>query len=123
MSLVLRSCSDHAVAQADQLAPLPTGMGFEEVAALPLAATTALLCLDAADPVPGASVLLNGASGHPRRAPHRDRHLDRTHLPPPPQAGRPRPIDPHRVRDHHDHTSHTGCLTQPVIYGCSSPLR
>jgi len=55
--------ADHAVAPADQLAPLPTGMGFEEAAALPLAATTALLCLDAADPTPGASVLLNGASG------------------------------------------------------------
>lgn len=55
--------ADHAVAPADQLAPLPTGTGFEEAAALPLAATTALLCLDAADPAPGASVLLNGASG------------------------------------------------------------
>lgn len=55
--------ADHAVAPADQLAPLPTGMGFEEAAALPLAATTALLCLDAADPAPGDSVLLNGASG------------------------------------------------------------
>ena len=38
-------------------------MGFDEAAALPLAATTALLCLDAADPAPGDSVLLNGASG------------------------------------------------------------
>ena len=55
--------ADHAVAPADQLAPVPTGMGFEAAAALPLAATTALLCLDAADPAPGASVLLNGASG------------------------------------------------------------
>lgn len=55
--------ADHAVAPANQLAPLPTGMGFEEAAALPLAATTALLCLDAADPAPGDSVLLDGASG------------------------------------------------------------
>ena len=23
----------------------------------------------------------------------------------------PRPVDPHRVRDHHDHTSRTGCVT------------
>ena len=59
--------------------------------------------------------------GHPRRAADRDRHLDRTDLPPPPPAGRPRPIDPHRVRDHHDHTSRSGCLTQPVTYPCSSP--
>ena len=36
-------------------------------------------------------------------------------------AGRPRPIDPHRVRDHHDHTGHSGRLTQPVTYRCSSP--
>ena len=55
--------ADHAVAPANQLAPLPTGLGFEEAAALPLAATTALLCLDAAEPAPGDSVLLNGASG------------------------------------------------------------
>ena len=26
----------------------------------------------------------------------------------------PRPIDPHRVRDHHDHASRSGCVTQPV---------
>ena len=42
---------------------IPTGMGFDEAATLPLAATTALLCLDAADPAPGDSILVNGASG------------------------------------------------------------
>ncbi|MGL5826764.1 MAG: transposase, partial [Nocardioides sp.] len=41
--------------------------------------------------------------------------------PPPPPTGRPGPIDPHRVRDHHDHTGHSGRLTQPVTYRCSSP--
>ena len=43
----------HAVAPADQLAPVPPGLGFDEAATLPLAGTTALLCLDAADPAPG----------------------------------------------------------------------
>ncbi|MDT5015999.1 MAG: putative transposase [Mycobacterium sp.] len=52
--------------------------------------------------------------GHPRRAPDRDRDLDRTDLPPTPQTRRPRPIDPHRVRDHHDHAGHSGRVTQPV---------
>ncbi len=55
--------ADHAVVPADQLDVIPTGLGFDEAAALPLAATTALLCLDAADPVPGDRVLVNGASG------------------------------------------------------------
>lgn len=55
--------ADHAVVPADQLAPVPSGLGFDEAATLPLAGTTALLCLDAADPAPGQSVLVNGASG------------------------------------------------------------
>ena len=54
------------------------------------------------------------ALGHPRRTADRDRDLDREDLSPPPSTGRPRPIDPHRVRDHHDHASHSGCVTQPV---------
>src|SRR5699024_2401570 len=62
------------------------------------------------------------ALDHPRRTPHRDRHLDRTDLPPPPTTGRPRTVDPHRVRDHHDHASHPGCVTQPVTYLCSRPI-
>ncbi len=59
--------------------------------------------------------------GHPRRAADRDRHLDRTHLPPTPPASRPRPIDPHRIRDDHDHNRHPGGLTQPVTRSCSRP--
>jgi hypothetical protein len=54
-------------------------------------------------------------------SPQRDRHLDRTDLPPPPQTSRTRPIDPCRVRDHHDHTCRAGSLTQPVTRSCSSP--
>jgi NADPH:quinone reductase-like Zn-dependent oxidoreductase len=55
--------ADHAVAAADKLAAIPAGTSFDEAATLPLAATTALLCLGAADPQPGGTVLINGASG------------------------------------------------------------
>jgi hypothetical protein len=40
--------ADYAVASAEQLAALPAGTSLHEAAALPLAATTALLCLDEA---------------------------------------------------------------------------
>jgi NADPH:quinone reductase-like Zn-dependent oxidoreductase len=53
----------HAVARADQLAAVPSGTGFEDAAAVPLSATTASLCINAADPAPGSSMLINGASG------------------------------------------------------------
>ena len=53
----------HAVARADQLAAIPNGIDFEVAAVLPLAATTASLCINAADPAPGSSILINGASG------------------------------------------------------------
>ena len=46
-----------------------------------------------------------------RRAANRDRHLDRTHLPPPTTTEPPRPIDPHRIRDHHDPSDGTRRLT------------
>jgi NADPH:quinone reductase-like Zn-dependent oxidoreductase len=55
--------AEHSVAPADKLAAIPDGMSFDEAAALPLAATTAQLCLDAADPQPGSTLLINGASG------------------------------------------------------------
>jgi len=55
--------AQHAVARADQLAALPAGTGFELAAAVPLAGTTALLCIDAAGPAAGDSILINGASG------------------------------------------------------------
>ena len=48
------------------------------------------------------------------RAAHRHRHLDRTDLPPQTPAGRPRPLDPRRIRDHHDPTSRSGRVTEPV---------
>lgn len=55
--------AEHARAPADQLAAIPDGVTFEEAAALPLAATTAMLCVTAAQPRPGSRVLINGASG------------------------------------------------------------
>ena len=62
------------------------------------------------------------ALAHPRAAADRDRHLDRTDLPPPATAGRARPIDPHRIRGNHDHNRHPGGLTEPVTRSCSRPL-
>jgi NADPH:quinone reductase-like Zn-dependent oxidoreductase len=55
--------ADCAVASAEQLAAVPAGASFQEAAALPLAATTALLCLEQARLEPGSSVLTNGPSG------------------------------------------------------------
>ena len=55
--------ADQAVVPAHQLAALPNGLGFAEAASLPLAVTTAKLVVDAADPPPGNTVLVNGASG------------------------------------------------------------
>jgi len=55
--------AEYALASADQLAGIPAGMPFEQAAALPLAATTALLCLDETGLTPGREVLVNGASG------------------------------------------------------------
>jgi NADPH:quinone reductase-like Zn-dependent oxidoreductase len=55
--------AEHTVASVDQVAGVPHGMSFEEAAALPLAAGTALLCLDETGLEPGGTVLINGASG------------------------------------------------------------
>ena len=55
--------ADYAVASADQLAAVPAGSSFQEAATLPLAATTALLCLNEASLKPGGPVLIHGASG------------------------------------------------------------
>jgi NADPH:quinone reductase-like Zn-dependent oxidoreductase len=55
--------ADHAVVPAHQLAAVPKSLGFNEAASLPLAGTTAKLIVDAADPAPGDTVVVNGASG------------------------------------------------------------
>jgi NADPH:quinone reductase-like Zn-dependent oxidoreductase len=51
------------VTSEDLVTTLPPGLGFEAGAALPLAANTALTCLDSADLEPGQALLVNGASG------------------------------------------------------------
>ena len=55
--------ADYALASQDRLAALPAGAGFAEAASIPLAATTALLCLDETGLDEGGSVLINGGSG------------------------------------------------------------
>jgi NADPH:quinone reductase-like Zn-dependent oxidoreductase len=55
--------ADYAIASVDQVAPAPADTTFEQAAALPLAATTALLCLDETGLGAGGRVLINGASG------------------------------------------------------------
>jgi NADPH:quinone reductase-like Zn-dependent oxidoreductase len=55
--------ADYAVASQDQIASLPAGVSFAVAATLPLAASTALLCLDETGLTAGGSVLINGASG------------------------------------------------------------
>lgn len=60
--------------------------------------------------------------GHPPGPTHQHRHLARAHLPPPPAPGPTRSVDAHRVRGHHSHSRHSGGLTQPVTYPCSSPI-
>jgi NADPH:quinone reductase-like Zn-dependent oxidoreductase len=55
--------AEHVVAPQEHVAPVPTGTSLAQAAALPLAANTALTCLRAGDPRPGARLLINGASG------------------------------------------------------------
>lgn len=55
--------AEFVVALEEAVAAVPPGVSFQHAAALPLAANTALTCLQSADPAPGQSVLVNGASG------------------------------------------------------------
>lgn len=55
--------AEYVVATQDVIAEIPAGTTFEQAAALPLAANTALTCLRAGDARPGDRVLVNGASG------------------------------------------------------------
>lgn len=55
--------AEYAVARADELALLPVGLDVAAAAALPLAGSTALQCLDVAEAQAGDSILINGASG------------------------------------------------------------
>jgi NADPH:quinone reductase-like Zn-dependent oxidoreductase len=58
------ACAEYAVAREDQLVPKPAGLSFEEAAAIPTAALTALRGLrDVGKVQVGQKVLINGASG------------------------------------------------------------
>jgi NADPH:quinone reductase-like Zn-dependent oxidoreductase len=58
------SWAEYAVARPDRLAPKPRALTFEEAAAVPVAAVTALQALrDHGRVQPGQRVLINGASG------------------------------------------------------------
>jgi 2-desacetyl-2-hydroxyethyl bacteriochlorophyllide A dehydrogenase len=57
-------CAEYACVSADLLAPKPANLTFEQAAAVPLAALTALQALrDKGNVRPGQKVLINGASG------------------------------------------------------------
>lgn len=51
------------IARADAVTGMPDELNFEHAAAMPLAGTTALACLDAGDAQKGDRLLINGASG------------------------------------------------------------
>jgi NADPH:quinone reductase-like Zn-dependent oxidoreductase len=55
--------AEYTVASQNALARVPASVTPHEAAALPLAGTTALTCLDAARVRPGDRILINGASG------------------------------------------------------------
>jgi NADPH:quinone reductase-like Zn-dependent oxidoreductase len=56
--------AEYVCVNAERLAPMPADLSFEEAAAVPLAASTALIALrDVGRVEPGQSVLVNGASG------------------------------------------------------------
>jgi NADPH:quinone reductase-like Zn-dependent oxidoreductase len=57
------SLAQYVVVATEAVARIPVGTAFEQAAAIPLAATTALTCLRAADPSPGERILINGGSG------------------------------------------------------------
>ena len=55
--------AEYVAAPEGVVAKMPAGLSFEQAAAIPLAANTALVCLRAGQVEAGQSVLINGASG------------------------------------------------------------
>jgi NADPH:quinone reductase-like Zn-dependent oxidoreductase len=55
--------AEYAVLPAATVTPKPAGLDFTQAAALPLAGASAVQSVEAIDPQPGQTVLLNGASG------------------------------------------------------------
>ncbi len=60
--------------------------------------------------------------GHPRSVADRDRHLDRTGRPQSTPTSTPRPVDPDRVRDHHDPSDSNRCLNPTCHLSARQPL-
>ena len=61
--------------------------------------------------------------GHPRATAHRNRHLDRTDLPPTPPPSGSRAVHPDRIRSNHERTGQAGRVTETVTSSCSRPQR
>lgn len=57
------TCAEFVAADAERVAPMPAGLTFEQAAALPMGALTALQALRDGGLEPGQRVLVNGASG------------------------------------------------------------
>ena len=55
--------AEYVAAPEGVIAKMPAGLSFEQAAAIPLAANTALVCLRAGQVEAGQSILINGASG------------------------------------------------------------
>jgi NADPH:quinone reductase-like Zn-dependent oxidoreductase len=55
--------AEYVVAPQKFVAAMPAGLDFEQAAAMPLAANTALMCLRAGRPEAGQRLMINGASG------------------------------------------------------------
>jgi NADPH:quinone reductase-like Zn-dependent oxidoreductase len=55
--------AEYALMPADSVAAKPVGLDFVSAAAIPLAGAVATAAVDAVDPRPGQTVLVNGASG------------------------------------------------------------
>ena len=55
--------ADYVVVSADSIAPKPESLNFAEAAAVPTAALTALSAIDAANPGPGQTIAVLGATG------------------------------------------------------------
>jgi NADPH:quinone reductase-like Zn-dependent oxidoreductase len=55
--------AEYIAVPEDKLSPVPPGLDLTRAAALPLAGTEALMCVEAVDPKPGERVLIVGATG------------------------------------------------------------
>ena len=74
----VRTCAEYVCVAEEGLAPKPAGLTFEQAAAIPVAALTALQGLrDKGQVQPGQKVLINGAAGGSRHVRRADRQVVR----------------------------------------------